>query len=83
MNAGRMWLRILLDVVSYETEHVNDGQLLSNGADHLIEKFPLLGRAFILGTGAIITLHLANVLEDRYDLMSQRFWNHLLRRGLV
>jgi hypothetical protein len=83
MNAGRMWLQILLDVVSYENEHVADGQLLSQGADRLVEKSPVFGRILILGTGAIVTLHLANVLEDKYDLMSQRFWNHLLRRGLV
>ena len=81
MNATQMWAKIFFDVVSYETQHLKDGELLSQSADRLIHKFPVSGRIFILSTGAIITLHLANVLDEKFDLMSNAFWNRLLRKA--
>jgi hypothetical protein len=81
MNAGRMWAQIFLNVLSHENEHWSDNQLLSQGVDRLIEKSPVFGRALILGVGAVLTLHLANVLDEKHDLMSPSFWDHLLRRG--
>lgn len=75
MNAGRMWFQILLNVLSHENEHWTDNQLLSQGADRLIGKHPVLGRVLILGTGLIITLHVANVVDERFDLMAASFWN--------
>lgn len=70
MNAGLKWLGLLMDILSYES-----GQpLLSEGADILVEKHPIAGRLFIVSTGAIITLHLANLVDPRYDILAQSFW---------
>lgn len=81
MNAGRKWLQIFLDILAYEFDHPDDGQLLSEGADRLVAKHPVLGRAFILFVGEVIVLHLANVLDDRFDLMSKKFWSTI--RGIL
>lgn len=78
MSAGRKWLQLALDISSYEFGHANDGQLLSEGADRLIDRFPISGRIFIFVAGQIIVCHLANLLDDRYDPMSTKFWR---RRG--
>lgn len=71
MHAGYKWLQLLFDVVNYEVE---EGPLLSEGADDLVEKHPVLGRVFILAVGAVITLHLANVIDERFDLLATSFW---------
>jgi hypothetical protein len=75
MNAGRMWFQLFLNILSHENEHWTDNQLLSQGADRLVEKHPIVGRLLILGAGMVITLHLANVLNERFDLMAASFWD--------
>lgn len=75
MNAQRKWLMLFLDILSWELGHERDGELLSQGCDRLIERRPILGRSLIIAAGAILTLHLSNSIDDRYDLMSKRFWN--------
>jgi hypothetical protein len=78
MNAGRMWFQLFLNVLSHENEHWTDNQLLSNAADRLVEKHPTVGRLLILGAGMVITLHLANVLDERFDIMAVHFWKDRL-----
>lgn len=80
MSAEQKWLQIFLDIVTYEFEHVSDGQLLSEGADRLVDKRPVLGRLLILGAGTALTLHLANVLSPPWDVVSQEFWRRMARR---
>ncbi|BCP41479.1 hypothetical protein MINTMi27_15720 [Mycobacterium intracellulare] len=80
MNASRKWLALFLDILTYEVDHSSDGQLLSEGADRLVERFPIAGRAFILCVGTVITLHLANVLDDRFDPMAKIFWRQIKGR---
>ena len=71
MNAGQKWLRLLFDILGYEFD---EGPLLSEGADTLVDRYPVLGRVVIVAVGAQITLHLANLLDPRYDIMAQAFW---------
>lgn len=71
MNAGLKWLDLVLDILGKETD---GGPLLSEGADRLIEKHPIAGRVLILCVGTIITLHLANVPPERWDILAIRFW---------
>ena len=66
MNAGRKWVQLLLDIMSYE---LDDGPYLSDGAHALVERHPILGRALILSVCGIVTIHLAKVVSPRYDLM--------------
>lgn len=75
-DAVHKWLQLIFDIVSYEFDHGDDGQLLSEGADRLVMKHPVLGRIVIVATGTIITLHLANLINDRYDLMCKDFWRN-------
>jgi hypothetical protein len=79
-TAGTKWLELLLDIVMYEVDHNSDGQLLSDGAKRLVKRFPVSGRAFILCAGSVITLHLASVLDERWDPMSQYFWRAIRGR---
>lgn len=74
MNAEYKWLQLFMDIVAYEINHTSDGQLLSEGADRLVDKHPIAGRVFIVAAGAIITLHLANLVDERYDLMNKHIW---------
>lgn len=71
MNAGQKWLQLFFDILGYEFD---DGPLLSEGADILVERHPILGRLFIILVGAVVTVHLANLLDPRYDIMAQSFW---------
>ena len=74
MNAGQKWLQLFFDILGYE---LDDGPLLSEGADALVDRHPVLGRLIIICAGAVITLHLANMLDPRYDIMAQPFWKTL------
>lgn len=80
MNAGQKWLHLFIDIATYEFDHSSDGQLLSEAADRLIMKHPIAGRLLIVATGAIITLHLSNLIDDRYDIMSTQFWRAIKGR---
>jgi hypothetical protein len=70
VNAGLKWLELLLDILSLESSQ----PLLSEGADGIVEKHPVAGRLFIVCVGAIVTLHLANLIDERYDLLATSFW---------
>jgi len=74
MSAGQKWLQLSLDVLFYQLEHTGDGQLLSEGADRLVGRFPFWGRVFIVAAGEIIICHLANLVSEKYDVMSMNFW---------
>lgn len=71
MTAGQKWLRLLFDVLGYEFD---EGPLLSEGADTLVERYPVLGRVFIVCVGAQVVFHLANMIDPRYDIMAKSFW---------
>ena len=77
--AGRKWLAILFDVLSYEANHTDDDQLLSEYCDRHIERRPILARVVILLIGEAVVLHLANVMPWQYDVISRRFWVGLAR----
>ena len=74
MNAGQKWLQLGLDILSHEFGHSDDGQLLSEGADRLVERFPFLGRVLIIVAGEVIILHLTNLVSEKYNVMSTSFW---------
>lgn len=64
---------MFVDIVAYELTHADDGELLSEFCDRLIERSPV-ARFFIIGLGTVLTLHLANLLSPRYDVISVEFW---------
>lgn len=74
MNAGQKWAQLFLDIVAYELDHAGDGEMLSEGADKLVARSPVWGRVFILCAGSVITCHLANMLDPKFDVLSQDFW---------
>jgi hypothetical protein len=80
MTAAHKWLLLFVDILLYEVDHSNDGQLLSEAADRLVYRYPVLGRALILVAGTIITLHLSNAVPDRLDPMAKNFWRSLIGR---
>lgn len=78
MRSHRKWLALGVDILAYETEHWRDGDLLSEACDTWIEAHPILARTVILSAGALVTAHLANLLRDDYDALSQVFWRRNL-----
>jgi len=78
--AGKAWLVLFSGVAVYE-RLAPEGQLLSNAADRLVEKHPILGRAAILAAGTIVTAHVGNFVPrpERFDVMSLDFflWKRL------
>jgi hypothetical protein len=77
--AQRKLLSMAVDLVSYEADHLSDGMLLTDECRRITARHPIAGRVVILGAGVIITLHLADVISERYDVMARKFWT----RGLV
>lgn len=74
-DAGLKWIQIAFDVIDYEMQHSNgDGQLLSEAADRWIAKHPVAARVCIVSVGALLTLHLANLIDKDYDVVSRTFW---------
>lgn len=72
-------IELVIDIVSYEVRHSNDGFLLSEEADRWIEKHPIAARVAIVSTGALLTLHLANLLAPEFDPLGKTVWRHLRR----
>ncbi|MBB3752496.1 hypothetical protein FHT44_005008 [Mycolicibacterium sp. BK634] len=52
---------------------------MSEAADRWIERRPILARIAIIAIGLLLTAHVANVIPrpDRYDVMSQGFWQRI------
>ena len=72
--AALKWFSILMDVLAYEANHTDDGELLSEFCDRIIERRPVLARVAILSVGLPLTLHLANLVPWQGDVISSRFW---------
>jgi hypothetical protein len=75
MKARAKWISVIADVVVYELG-ADEGQLLSEYCDILIDRHPVLARAFIVGAGAVLVAHLANVAPARYDIVGREFWRN-------
>lgn len=71
--AGQKWLAIAVDIVAWEVT-CGEENLLSAECDRQIAKRPVLARVVIVGVGAILTAHLANVIDPRFDIVSPSFW---------
>lgn len=63
LTAGRAWATIGLGVLAYELV-TPPGELLSEGVDRAIAKYPILTRAAVGYTA----LHLMNLLPEPVDL---------------
>ena len=68
MNAKQAWALLAAGVLSYEI-YCKDGELLSECVDKWLVCKPVLTRAVI----AALSLHLANALPARYDVVSLGF----------
>lgn len=77
MSAGQKWLMLALDILSYEVQHANDGELLSQAADRWIIKHPKTARLCIVSAGVLLTLHVANLVDPNYDVVSTEFWKRI------
>jgi len=75
--AQRKIIHLVIDLIFYEINHAGDGMLISEEADRLVERHPVGGRAFILCVGAVVFGHLANVVDERIDLLAKRFWRKM------
>lgn len=69
--AARKWSALVVDVVAYEVAHWDDDQMLTHAAYRLIDRSPVAARIAILSAGALITAHLAKILDPRYDILSK------------
>jgi hypothetical protein len=69
LTAKRGWLAIAAGVVAYELA-CPKGELLSEGGDRLIERHKTVGKAAIVGTGLVLTGHIANVFPENRDPVS-------------
>lgn len=78
--AGRKWLAIFADILQYELDHANDGELLSEACDRWIDRYPILARAAIIGLGGVLIAHLANCLPAEADVISRQFWRRVLEK---
>lgn len=66
LTAKRAWLVMAGSIALYEWV-CPPGELMSEGADRLINKHPAAGRAAIIGLGVVTTAHVANMFTDRRD----------------
>lgn len=62
INAARAWSALAAAVIAYEVL-APEGQLLSEGVDRALLKYPRLTRIGI----ALVACHLVNAIPDRYD----------------
>jgi len=71
LTAGQGWALLALYVILFDLT-CRDGQMLSEGADRALERYP---RATAAGI-AMVALHLGNCLDPRYDVIHQltRLW---------
>lgn len=69
MNAKQAWTVLAAGVLSYEI-YCKDGELLSDCVDKWLVSRPVLTRAVI----AALSLHLANALPARCDVVSLGFF---------
>ena len=77
MSATAKWIATAVDIVDYELT-CPPGELMSEACDRLIERYPIAGRAVIVGIGAAIIAHLANLhVDERWDPISQTFWREV------
>ena len=74
MSATQKWCSVVIDIVSYEALHLDDGELLSEACWRWIEKSPIFARVFIITSGTVLTLHLAKVIPRECDIISKCFW---------
>lgn len=81
--AAWKFIGLFVDIVTYEVRHSNDGLLLSEEADRWIEKHPIAARIAIVSTGALLTLHLANLLAPEVDPLGRTVWRYILRRDRI
>ena len=79
-KAAEKWITVILDLIQYEAT-CDPEQLLSAECDRLIDRHPIAGRVVIVGVGVILTVHLANLVDDRWDLMSKKHWERWRRYG--
>lgn len=62
INAARAWSALAAAVIAYEVL-APEGQLLSEGVDRALIKYPTITRIGI----ALVACHLVNVIPERYD----------------
>lgn len=80
LSATAKWFTLATDIVLYEVTHASDGELLSEACDRWIARNPVAARLSIVSAGALLTLHLANLIDSRYDPVSPHFWRFLASR---
>lgn len=68
------WLKLALFIVAYELRHSKDGRLLSEEADAWITSNPVLARSVISAVGLALTAHVSNLMPERIDIFSKKFW---------
>ncbi len=78
-RAAHKWVTLIIDIIFYEINHTQDGELLSEFCDRWIDRSPIGARMLILSVGAALTLHLSNALDPNFDPIAKQFWVNALR----
>jgi hypothetical protein len=71
--AARKWFSLAADIVVFEFAHWDDAEMLSDATHRWVGAHPVAARLTILSAGALITAHLAALLEPAHDPLSKEF----------
>ena len=71
--ASRAWAALVVGIVSWEV-FAPPEQLLSDEASRLVKSHPIGARVAIICIGALLTAHLADLVDDSCDPVSPNFW---------
>lgn len=74
MGVGaRKWLSITADIVAFELDNWETGELLSDVTHRWVRRNPIAARVTIISAGALIIAHLAALLDPEFDVLSKDF----------
>ena len=71
--ASRAWAVLAAGIISWEV-FAPPEQLLSDEASRLVKSHPTGARIAIICIGALLTAHLADLIDDTQDPVSPNFW---------
>lgn len=72
--AASKWIAIVVDILAYELVHLDDDQMLSDTTHRWVDRHPIAARVAITSAGAVLTAHLAKLIDPRFDAISRSFF---------
>lgn len=77
LHAGHGWQMLIAGILAWEL-WCEDGELLSEGFDRLLERHPVWPRIVVI----LIAAHVANLIPTKIDLVNRLFYLVRLSRRL-